>query len=73
MIFIKQQVIAQLNKNSSKLTTGNRAQNAVDTLDKACKSIDRNKISDEFNKTHSVVDTDSLLWYFFWLLLNLLK
>ena len=62
--FIKQQVIAQLDKNSSKLTTGNRAQNAVDTLDKACKSIDRNKISDEFNKTHSVVDTDSLLWYF---------
>ena len=61
---VKRQIIEQIDKNSSKLTKRNKAKEVADKLQKACDSIDKDKINSEYNDTNSINDTDKLLSYF---------
>ena len=61
---VKRQIVEQIDKNSSKLTKRNKAKEVADKLQKACDSIDKDKINSEYNDTNSINDTDKLLSYF---------
>lgn len=61
---VKRQIVEQIDKNSSKLTKRNKAKEVADKLQKACDSINKDKINSEYNNTNSITDTDELLSYF---------
>ena len=48
----------------NRLTKRNKAKEVADKLQKACDSIDKDKINSEYNDTNSINDTDKLLSYF---------